>query len=694
MRIKKVLIQNFRSINCSEEVPLDRDITVLIGKNEFGKTNFLKALATFSTSYEYDDEDLCTYCAAKEKLEAGHLQPADTPMVTIWLALEKEDKTKLQRFHKELARLQELKITKFFDNSYKVENGELDISALQPAPTITIAELDSWAGMQSEVDTLRNQMAAQIGRLPPFSAAEPQIEACIRDLLALGTENTDESIDKAFDAFAQGLNSLPNQDVDIQNTIAHRMGHLESLRQSLKTELAEQVSGKNNVSSLILDIMPDFIYFTDVDHLQDSVPFSGFTANRRQYKTLDNLLMLAKLDVDKLVKGSPYERRSATEMASAEITGLVNSFWKQQGVEVSVGIDGNNLIVFVTDDVGAFDPPSRRSKGFQWFLSFYINFTAGSKDELRNAILLLDDPGVYLHPLGQEDLKKTLEQLSTSNQLVLVTHSPFMIYRDHLERIRIVDKQSGRRGTKLVQKYWVSDFDAIAPLRAALGIKLGEMPLADRRHLIVEGYEDLLYLEAMALYFRRTKRKPTIDLSKMLILPVNGADKAPFYTTFLVKEGFKLLVLLDYDQKGRAVKTRIVESQLMPEDMVVTLEQAIESPEPGVDYEIEQLLGADFFNHAVAQVYQKEIDDGTIDLDNLDTSIKKLTKRYKELWRKSKLHFDELRVAQQIRMITDSPSCDDSLVGEITLNNFGKLFEIINERLGSKELSPKHASKT
>ncbi|GAJ02100.1 unnamed protein product, partial [marine sediment metagenome] len=276
----------------------------------------------------------------------------------------------------------------------------------------------------------------------------------------------------------------------------------EQLKQPLKAELADRTSTQTGVSTQVLDTMPAFIYFTDVDLLEDSVPLSGFLGNRQQYRTLDNLLMLAKLDVDELGQASTHARRFETERASTEITGLVNDFWKQQKVTVTIGIDADNLSIFVRDDIGAFDPPSRRSKGFQWFLSFYVNFTAGSKNELKNAVLLLDDPGVFLHPLGQEDLKKTLEKLSANNQLVIVTHSPFMIYRDHLERTRIVDKESEKGGTKLIEKYWVSDFDAIAPLRAALGVRLGEMPLAEKRHLVVEGYEDLLYLEAMALYFR------------------------------------------------------------------------------------------------------------------------------------------------------------------------------------------------
>jgi len=442
MRITKVLIQNFRSINCSEEVSLDGKITILIGRNEYGKTNFLKALESFDRDYKYTDEDLCTYCLVKEKLETGSVERRDIPITTIWFTLESEDKTKLGEVHEKLAKLEELKVTKFFDNRYEVGSDELDISALESVPTINIDKLNSWPQIQSQIDTLRNELEGHIGRLPPFASAKPEYEQYITNFLTLGSENTDESIEKTFDTLFQGLRSLPNQDDGIQNGITHRIGHFESVKQSLKAELADSTSTQTGISSQVLDTMPAFIYFTDVDLLEDSVPLSGFLGNRQQYRTLDNLLMLAKLDVDKLDQASAHARRFETERASTEITGLVNDFWKQQKVTVTIGIDADNLSIFVRDDIGAFDPPSRRSKGFQWFLSFYVNFTAGSKNELRNAVLLLDDPGVFLHPLGQEDLKKTLEQLSASSQLVLATHSPFMIYRDHLERIRIVNKES------------------------------------------------------------------------------------------------------------------------------------------------------------------------------------------------------------------------------------------------------------
>lgn len=641
-------------------------------------------MESFNTNYEFVDEDLCTYCKAKKELASGKLEKVDIPMITMWFSIDDEDKTKLGEINAKLSNLQELKVTKFFDSSsYEVESSEFDISALESntTATIRIEELNSWVQIKSQLESLKTQLDSHAQRLAQFANSKPQYDQYVNDFLELGSKESSEDFEKAFNTLVGNLNSLPNQDAPIQKTVTQANNQITQLKEALKAELSEKQVTEEDITDRIVELIPNFIYFTDVDLLQDSVPLSTFQRNKEKYKTLDNLLTLTTLDVNKLAKDSLYERRLATEMASAEITGLVNSFWKQQRVEVSVGTDGDNLSVFVKDDVGAFDPPSRRSKGFQWFLSFYVNFTAGSKSVFKDAVLLLDDPGVFLHPLGQEDLKKTLEQLSKSNQLVLATHSPFMIYRDQLERIRIVDKESDRKGTKLIEKYWVSDFDAIAPLRAALGIRLGEMPLAEKRHLVVEGYEDLLYLEAMALYFRRAKKKPVIDLSRILILPVNGADKAPFYITFLVKEGFKLLVLLDYDKKGRAVKKEIIEKQLVPEYVVVTLDEAIVSTESGRDYEIEDLFDGDFYKYAATQVYQREAEDGTIDFGNLDPSIEKQTKRYQQLFKTNRLSFDELRMAQQIRMIVDSESCNDRLVAEATLVNFGKLFEIINERL-------------
>ena len=43
MRLSRVKIENFRGIECAE-IELDRDVTVLLGENNVGKTSILEAL--------------------------------------------------------------------------------------------------------------------------------------------------------------------------------------------------------------------------------------------------------------------------------------------------------------------------------------------------------------------------------------------------------------------------------------------------------------------------------------------------------------------------------------------------------------------------------------------------------------------------------------------------------------------------
>ena len=91
----------------------------------------------------------------------------------------------------------------------------------------------------------------------------------------------------------------------------------------------------------------------------------------------------------------------------------------------------------------------------------------GSRETFENCVLLIDDPGVYLHILGQRDLLQTLERIAQKNQIIYVTYSPFLIDRDYLERIRIFEKE-GDSGTKIYSGFQKSESDAFAPVRHAI----------------------------------------------------------------------------------------------------------------------------------------------------------------------------------------------------------------------------------
>jgi hypothetical protein len=70
--------------------------------------------------------------------------------------------------------------------------------------------------------------------------------------------------------------------------------------------------------------------------------------------------------------------------------------------------------------------------------SFYLVFLVERSDSHADAILLLDEPGVSLHPLAQQDLSAFFDGLAADNQLLYTSHSPFLIDADRLDRARKV----------------------------------------------------------------------------------------------------------------------------------------------------------------------------------------------------------------------------------------------------------------
>ena len=105
-----------------------------------------------------------------------------------------------------------------------------------------------------------------------------------------------------------------------------------------------------------------------------------------------------------------------------------------------------------------------RSTGFIWFFSFLIWFSQVKKNYGENIFLLLDEPGLSLHPRAQKDLLRYInEKLRPNHQVIYTAHSPFMIDIDHIFSLRtvedtvLVEQENGRTvekilGTKVGQK--------------------------------------------------------------------------------------------------------------------------------------------------------------------------------------------------------------------------------------------------
>lgn len=664
MRIEKVSVHNFRS-HKSSGVVLHEKITTMIGKNESGKTNFLKSLESLNVSYKYSTDDLCYYSEDKRK-------PAENiKMVTVWFATNVEDRKNLKAIWGSLARAKRIQVTKFFDNHYEFQVEDPSIPL--PNPVVRMKK-DAKERVENSVLTFFRIIAKHGKQHPPFAASMPKLDDIIRRFVSTDFRDS-TAVDLGFNTFADDLINLPNQDATIREDIDVATTEIEQT-------IAES-SVTLRVEEKILEIIPNFVYFDAIDLLEDSVNTTDFLKSGKKSKTFRRLAELSGLDVEELVSGRVFDRRFTTEEASTTVTGMVNESWTQEKVEVKIGIDAKDLYVYILDESGGHDPPTKRSDGFQWFLSFFINFMAGSKGEFKNTVMLLDNPGVYLHPSGQKDLLHTLEEIAKTNQIVFTTHSPFLIDRKHLDRVRIVLKGGLREGTTIKEKFHPSNFDALEPIRASIGMTLGDTLFGSRKNLVVEGYSDNLVLEGISAFCERNGRAHLE--SKVAIISVGSADRVPYYALLLSKENLPHVIVLDNDSKGRRVKKSLLKDYGIDEEVVVTLDDIDRKGLKGIDLEIEDLVDPTFYNRAVNESYAKILkgqSEERISVEELDASMVKQTKKYDRLFKDRNLGgFDKVLVAKQLYNILSDEKCTPKSIGKGTLENFEKLFKIINQKL-------------
>lgn len=193
---------------------------------------------------------------------------------------------------------------------------------------------------------------------------------------------------------------------------------------------------------------------------------------------------------------------------------------------------------------------SDRSAGFRWFLSFYI--TLKGEDFSDSDVVLIDEPGLYLHAKAQRDMLKVFLDESKNHQFIFTTHSPYLIDVNSLSRIRLVQKSNrkvnGRNfdETKIISSILKgADNETLTPILDAIGYDINEgLTLCFDGMAVVEGPCDYFYITKMA----EILNKP---LNKNLI-PAGGAPKIGNICAVLF--GFKIkkiICLYDNDEAGR-----------------------------------------------------------------------------------------------------------------------------------------------
>jgi len=233
----------------------------------------------------------------------------------------------------------------------------------------------------------------------------------------------------------------------------------------------------------LLKILPKIIYFSNIPLLKNKVDYDSLISNSSAFLTEKNLLKIGGIEDYELLFEDSSRGRRAAEEASRIITDQIRRVWTQEGsIEIKLNVNGRVLYIDFADSTTVLDTPESRSLGFRWYLSFYVNFISQTFEGRSNEyVFLIDEPGIHLHPAGQKDLIKVLEDLSIKNQLVYTTHSPFLIDRNHPERVLLVEKD--KSGTKIDGKSYRDNWK---PLRKQIGLTISDLFFFSDQSIILE----------------------------------------------------------------------------------------------------------------------------------------------------------------------------------------------------------------
>ncbi len=178
---------------------------------------------------------------------------------------------------------------------------------------------------------------------------------------------------------------------------------------------------------------------------------------------------------------------------------------------------------------------SQQSTGFQWAFNFMFGFLYnwGSHFSLnKNIIYIMDEPATHLSAPSRKEFRRFLKEYAHKNHVtfVVATHDPFLVDTDHLDEIRIVEKETEDSVIKNHFNYPLNnagkDSDALDKIKRSLGVGQHVFHNPQKHRIIfVEGITDYCYLSAFKLYlcYKEYKDNPI----PFTFLPISGLKNNP-----------------------------------------------------------------------------------------------------------------------------------------------------------------------
>jgi energy-coupling factor transporter ATP-binding protein EcfA2 len=409
----------------------------------------------------------------------------------------------------------------------------------------------------------------------------------------------------------------------------------------------------------VLQHLPVFVYMDECQSFSGTARLD-VVKRRKEHGDLQpaddtflTILALAELDFEhqfqqggETDEAAREERQYDVSDGEATLNRKIAGHWGQMRYQVQLRTDGYQFMTFVKSlDDQALIRLEDRSKGFQWFFSFDLMLMHQTRGKLKNCVILLDEPGIHLHPEGQQDLLQRLSEYARDSVLIYTTHQPFMIDLAAPDRLRIVSESP--QGTVVSEALAQSPTAAKLVLQAALGIAGRTSWLLADQNLVVGGADEYWILMELSNLFRRLGREGLPP--EVLVTAAGGAPAATYLSTFMVGQDLEVVALFANDAAGRAARENLASNWLPKygDRKATALDLATAVGRPSQELAMEDLFPERFYVERVQRAYDKEISAYSISLAPLPSGSL-LAKRVEGAFTAAGIPFDRQRVGRRI----------------------------------------------
>jgi hypothetical protein len=157
----------------------------------------------------------------------------------------------------------------------------------------------------------------------------------------------------------------------------------------------------------------------------------------------------------------------------------------------------------------------------------------------KHLILALEEPESHLHPSGIHGVKRVLQELASSQQIVLTTHCPLFVDRTDIPANILVTNNTARSARD------------VREIREILGVRASDNLRHAELVLVVEGTEDEIALQALLPASSEPLRKALAE-GTIAIETLNGASNLAYKVGLLSDALCDCYCFLDHDNEAKA----------------------------------------------------------------------------------------------------------------------------------------------